>query len=162
MFALIHSSAEPLIYGLIIFLGLFSMWYKLSHGKFLSLVIEVSVFVLVFKLHGGTMNGGFAATVAALLATRQRFASTDTPIWTGNILDGQVAGFPAHTSTLIPAGTMLFGDFSEVVQAEWGVLEIDVNPYANFQAGTIGIRAFSYVDVGVRTAGAFSAASSIT
>lgn len=68
MFALIHSSAEPLIYGLIIFLGLFSMWYKLSHGKLLSLVIEVSVFILVFKLHGGTMNGGFAATVAALLA----------------------------------------------------------------------------------------------
>lgn len=100
--------------------------------------------------------------VAALLATRQRFASTDTPIWTGNILDGQVAGFQAHTSTQIPAGTMIFGDFSEVVEAEWGVLEIDVNPYANFQAGTIGIRAFSYVDIGVRTAGAFSAASSIT
>lgn len=101
-------------------------------------------------------------TVAALLATRQRFASTDTPIWTGNVLDGQVAGFQARTSTQIPAGAMLFGDFSEVVQAEWGVLEIDINPYANFQAGTIGTRAFSYVDVGVRTAGAFSAASSIT
>lgn len=68
MIALLHSSMEPLIYGLIIFLGLFSMWYKLSHGKILSFMIEVSVFVLVFKLHGGTMNGGFAATVAALLA----------------------------------------------------------------------------------------------
>lgn len=100
--------------------------------------------------------------VAALLAQRQRFSSTDTPLWTGNILDGEVGGFPAHTSTNIPAAAMLFGDFSEVVQAEWGVLEIDVNPYANFAAGTIGIRAFHYVDVGVRTAGAFSAASSIT
>lgn len=100
--------------------------------------------------------------VAALLAQRQKFSSTDTPLWVGNILDGQVGGFPAHTSTNIPSATMLFGDFSEVVQAEWGVLEIDVNPYANFAAGTIGIRAFHYVDIGVRTAGAFSAASSIT
>lgn len=100
--------------------------------------------------------------VAALLAQRARFANTDTPLWAGNILDGEVGGFPAHASTNLPAATMIFGDFSEVVQAEWGVLEIDVNPYANFQAGTIGIRAFHYVDIGVRTPGAFSAASSIT
>lgn len=68
MLTLMHGSIEPLIYGLIIFLGLFSMWYKLSHGKLFAFVIEVTVFILVFKLHGGTMNGGFAATVAALLA----------------------------------------------------------------------------------------------
>ena len=68
MLTLMHGSIEPLIYGLIIFLGLFSMWYKLSHGKLFAFVIEVSVFILVFKLHSGTMVGGFAATVAALLA----------------------------------------------------------------------------------------------
>ena len=101
-------------------------------------------------------------TVAALLAVRQRFSSTDTPLWVGNILDGTVAGFQAATSTHIPAATMIFGDFSEAVEAEWGVLEIDMNPYANFAAGTVGIRAFSYTDIGVRTAGAFSAAASIT
>ena len=65
---LLHGSLEPLIYGVIIFLGLFSMWWKFTRGKYLALVIEVSVFILVFKLHGGTMAGGFAATVAALLA----------------------------------------------------------------------------------------------
>lgn len=101
-------------------------------------------------------------SVAALLAQRARFSNTDTPLWSGNILDGEVGGFPAHSSTNLPAATMIFGDFSEVVQAEWGVLEIDVNPYANFTAGTVGIRAFHYVDIGVRTPGAFSAASSIT
>lgn len=65
---LLHSSIEPLLYGVIIFLGLFSMWYKFTRGKYLALIIEITVFILVFKLHGGTMNGGFAATVAALLA----------------------------------------------------------------------------------------------
>ena len=68
MLTLFHGSLEPLIYGLIIFLGIFSIWHKLTRGKWLAAVIEISVFILVFKLHGGTMNGGFAATVAALIA----------------------------------------------------------------------------------------------
>lgn len=100
--------------------------------------------------------------VAALLAQRQKFSSTDTPLWTGNILDGNVLGFKGVTSLQVPAATMIFGDFSQVVQAEWGALEIASNPYANFAAGITGIRAFYTCDVGVRVAGAFSAASSIT
>ena len=83
-------------------------------------------------------------------------------LWKGNLLDGEVEGYRAHTSNNIPAATMLFGDFSEVIGAEWGVLEIDVNPYANFAAGITGIRAFYTCDVGVRIPGAFSAASTIT
>lgn len=100
--------------------------------------------------------------VAALLAQRQRFSGTDTPLWDGNILDGNVIGFRGASTTQVPAGTMIFGDFSQVIFAEWGAVEIAANPYANFQAGITGIRAFYTTDVGVRTAGAFSAASSIT
>ena len=44
------------------------MWYKVTHAKYAAFVIELVVFIIVFKLHGGTMAGGFAATVAALLA----------------------------------------------------------------------------------------------
>ena len=101
-------------------------------------------------------------SVAALLAQRQKFSSTDTPLWTGNILDGNVLGFKGVTSLQVPSATMIFGDFSQVIQAEWGALEIATNPYANFAAGITGIRAFYTCDVGVRVAGAFSAASSIT
>jgi hypothetical protein len=50
------------------FLGIAVMWWKLTHGHFLSLIIDITVFALVFKLHGGTMSGGFAAMIAALLA----------------------------------------------------------------------------------------------
>lgn len=65
---LLHGSMEPLIYGAIIFAGLLSMWWKFTRGKFGALTIEIAVFVLVFELHGGTVTGGFAATIAALLA----------------------------------------------------------------------------------------------
>lgn len=63
-----HLDVMPLIYGLIIFIGLWSMWSKLVGGRFIAFVIEVGVFWLVFSLHGGTMAGGFAAAIAALLA----------------------------------------------------------------------------------------------
>lgn len=63
-----HLDVMPLLYGLVIFFGLWSMWCKLISGKFLALIIEISVFSLVFSLHGGTMAGGFAAAMAALLS----------------------------------------------------------------------------------------------
>ena len=65
---LLHGSFEPIIYGLVIFAGLLSMWYKLTRGHILSFTVELVIFFIVFKLHGGTMAGGFAATIAALLA----------------------------------------------------------------------------------------------
>lgn len=63
-----HLDMGPLIYGAVIFLGLYSIWWKLTRGRLLAAFIEIAVFILVFRLHGGTMAGGFAATVAALLA----------------------------------------------------------------------------------------------
>jgi HK97 family phage major capsid protein len=103
-----------------------------------------------------------APAVAALLAGRQRFSSTDTPLWEGGLMDGRVAGFAAMSSTQMPASRLLFGDFSQLVIAEWGALELDVNPYANFPAGITGVRAFYTVDVGVRYAASFSYSTAIT
>jgi hypothetical protein len=63
-----HIDFTPLFYGVIMFLGIFSMWWKWHKGKWLAFFFEVGVFTLVFVLHGGTMAGGFAAMVAGLLA----------------------------------------------------------------------------------------------
>jgi HK97 family phage major capsid protein len=100
--------------------------------------------------------------VASLMMQRQRFSSTDTPLWTGNVLDGQMAGFRATTTTQLTAASMIFGDFSQVVIGEWGMFEIAMNPYANFPAGITGIRGMQTIDIGVRQAAAFSRATSIT
>lgn len=101
--------------------------------------------------------------VAGLLAQRARIASTDSvTLWKGNINDGMVEGYQAHTTNSMTAATAIFGDFSQAILAEWGVLEVDVNPYANFAAGITGIRAFYTCDVGVRVPGAFSVIGTIT
>jgi len=65
---LLHGALEPLVYGVVIFAGLAVCWWKLTTGRWLALAVDISVFVLVFKMHGGTMAGGMAAAVAALLA----------------------------------------------------------------------------------------------
>lgn len=100
--------------------------------------------------------------IAGLLLQRQRFSSTDTPLWQGSVLEGQMAGFLATTTTQMTAASMIFGDFSQVVIGEWGFLELALNPYSQFSAGISAIRAMQTVDVGVRQAGAFSRATSIT
>lgn len=109
-------------------------------------------------------NSAYLTTpaVAGLLMQRQRFSSTDTPLWTGSVLDGQMGGYRASTTTALTAASMIFGDFSQVVIGEWGMLEIALNPYANFAAAITGIRAIQSVDVGIRQAAAFSRATSIT
>ena len=63
-----HLDVMPLFYGVIMFLGLWSMYHKLVNHRFFAFCIEVATFCIVFSLHGGTMNGGFAAMVCALIA----------------------------------------------------------------------------------------------
>ena len=101
--------------------------------------------------------------VAGLMKGRARISSTDSQtLWSGSVLDGQIEGFRATTSTQLTAASMIFGDFSQVVLAEWGMLEIALNPYAAFATAITGIRAIQTVDVGIRQAAAFSRATSIS
>jgi len=99
---------------------------------------------------------------AAVLMQKQRFTSTDSPLWIGSVLDGTVSGFRAMATLQMAAGDLLFGDFSQVVIADWGALEIALNPYANFPAAISGVRAIQTCDVGVRIPGAFSLATGVT
>ena len=124
--------------------------------------------VLEFQTDIATANvlperGGYATTptVAALLMQRVKFSGTASPLWEGNLWDGNMVGFPAMSSNQMAASSMLFGDWSSVVVAEWGVLEISVNPFANFQAGIIGVRAMVSMDCGLRYPAAFSLATGI-
>jgi len=107
---------------------------------------------------------GYVATpiVAALLMQRVKFTSTASPLWDGNLLNANVCGFPGMSSSQVPTGDIIFGDWSQLVMAEWGSLAIEVNPYANFQAGLVGVRALYAMDIGLRVPGAFSVATSVT
>ena len=110
-------------------------------------------------------NCGYVTTPAVAALLMQRFTNAtygSDALWKGNVLDGNVMGFKAMSTLQVTAASAIFGDFSQVVVGEWGLLELALNPYANFAAAISGIRAIQSVDVGVRYAGAFSRATSIT
>lgn len=102
-------------------------------------------------------------TVAGLLMARPELPSTGTTrMWQGNMREGSILGMRAMSSAQMSAGTMLFGWWPSVILAEWGVLELMTNPYSDFTRGLSAVRGWYTCDVGVRYAGAWSYASSIT
>jgi HK97 family phage major capsid protein len=109
-------------------------------------------------------SSGFVTTpaVAGLLKQRVKFSGTASPLWDGPLLDGNVDGYRGMSTNQLAAASMLFGYLAGVLVPEWGVLAIEVNPFANFQAGIVGVRAMYTMDVGVRYPTAFSLATSIT
>lgn len=110
------------------------------------------------------IRGGYVAdpAAAAILMAEMKASNTFSPLWEGNIWDGSMMGYPAMTSPQMSASTLLFGDWSQVVVGEWGILEVEVNPYANFAAGIIGIRAIYTMDCALRYAAAFTYATGVS
>ena len=66
---LAHIDFMPLVYGVIMFIGLAYTWNKFWSGKFVSVGLDMAVFWLVFSMHGHSMTGGFAAMIAAALSS---------------------------------------------------------------------------------------------
>lgn len=62
-----HVNLEPLFYGVIVAIGLMVVAYHLFSGRFGAVIVDLAVFILVFWMHGGTLTGGMAAAVAALV-----------------------------------------------------------------------------------------------
>lgn len=118
---------------------------------------------LAFPVAAGAVNAirgnpGWVTNIAgaAIAMQKQRFTSTDTPLWEGNLLDGTLVGFKAMSSEQIPSGNLIFGSWDEVVIGEWGVLELATDTGGTrFNTATVGIRAMWMVDVMIRYPQAF-------
>lgn len=110
-------------------------------------------------------NPGFVtnAAGAAVLMQKQRFSSTDTPLWDGNIMDGSLVGFRAMSSEQLASGNLIFGSWDEVVIGEWGVLELAMDSGGTrFNSATVGIRAMWMVDVLLRYPQAFVVSTNLS
>jgi len=66
--ALGHMDWGPIIYGVALFLSVMSMAWKIKRGHYIGFFAEVSVVALILVIHGGSVTGGFAATIAGLLS----------------------------------------------------------------------------------------------
>lgn len=126
-------------------------------------IVEFETDVAAANADVETMAYLTTPTVRGTLKSRDKTSTTvGNYVWGGTNLEKTLNGYRAEVTTQMPASSMLFGDWSQIVIGEWGTLEISMNPYANFPAGIVGIRGWVTVDVGVRQPSAFSYASSIT
>lgn len=114
--------------------------------------------ILAFPQTAGSANAirgnpGFVTNTAgaAKLLQVQRFTATDSPLWAGNIMDGELVGFNAMSSEQIASGNLIFGSWDEVVIGEWGVLELAMDRSGTrFNTLQVGIRAMWMCDVLIR------------
>lgn len=83
-------------------------------------------------------------------------ANTAEWLWKGNVLDGTVVGFPAHATLQMPAGIVLFGNFNDLILADWTGFDVTVDPYTAAGTGEIIITIQMLADTGVRHAASFS------
>lgn len=73
--------------------------------------------------------------------------------------DGLCNGYRFNATMQANSGYIFFGDYSQVLLGEWGVLDINVDRSALATTGGVRTVALKTVDVGVRQPGAFSVAS---
>jgi hypothetical protein len=77
-------------------------------------------------------------------------------LWEGTVLDGVVVGMPAHSTLQVPGDKVIFGNFSDLVLADWAGIDIVVDPYSGKKQGLIEITITLWTDVGIRHVGSFA------
>ena len=90
----------------------------------------------------------------------------DSPQMNG---EGMLNGYRAMASSTVRTdltkgtGTNLsaaiFGNWSDLIIATWGVLSLEMNPYANFRSGRTEARVLLFADMAVRHAASFAVAT---
>lgn len=114
-------------------------------------------------------NAKAVGALKALKSTTGQYLWTDNPNGRRDGTPGEINGYPVARSNQVSStgtkgtssgicSTVLFGNWSELLIGEWGVLEILPNPYGTgFNSGSVDIRALQSVDLGVRHAASFAA-----
>jgi len=93
--------------------------------------------------------------IKGMLKTRLKDAGVSGYLCEGNMMNG----YPIPSTNQVSAGYIFFGNFAQLILAEWGNMDIYANKIE--RTGVSVITAITTVDVGVRQAGAFSVATSV-
>lgn len=152
-----------------------------SGGKALSYADYIAFETLTAVANADVATSGWMLTpeVRGLAKGTQKFAGANAePIWRegkydpSGLEDGPL-GYKAGITNQLPkngthagvTGAVLhagvFGDWSQIIQADWGVVEVVYDPYTQAGAGAIVLTMRSLHDVAVRHIAAFAASVQI-
>jgi HK97 family phage major capsid protein/HK97 family phage prohead protease len=120
-----------------------------------------------------TANMGYLVRAAhrGVLKTTQRFASTDSPIWSternpdgsrSGVVNGYRAEVSQQIATNLTTGTatticsaIFFGDWNSLIVANFSATDLTIDPFTLAQNGVVRIIARRWFDIGVRVPDAF-------
>lgn len=99
-----------------------------------------------------------------LKKTEQFSAGTGNPVWKGGMLNEYKAVVSTQVPSTLTKGTssgvchaIIFGNWAELILAQWGGLDITVDPYSRSKEALVELVVHSWVDVGVRHEQSFAA-----
>lgn len=128
----------------------------------------------------GSVTFGAAATWAKVLAFETAVANANadignmayltTPttrgVWKGAVKvtnqavflweNNEVNGYPAAATKQVPSEKVIFGNFNDLIIAEWAGIDVVVDPYSLKKSGQIEVTTTLWTDVGVRHPGSFA------
>lgn len=127
---------------------------------------DVAVEEIPFLMEQALLDGNVPADGAKFFVTpgvnRQfRRAALDAGSGMFAADRNDMIGYGSVRSTLLTADTAYFGDFSEVVVAEWGGMDLIVDPYTGAQTNVVKIIANQHLDAIVRRADAIKGYNNI-
>ena len=114
-------------------------------------VVEAEQKVMEDNALGGSLAYITTPAFMASLKTTEKSSSTGQYIWQ----DNQINGYRAIASNQVTAAHVVFGDFSQVILARFGALDIVSDPYSLALTGMIRLHYSFFCDVGIRHGQAF-------
>lgn len=148
-----------------------------TNGANLSFDHLIQLYTAPLVANAPQANLGFAMNAKAYGYLSTLKASTGQYLWDpqGGLANGspdKVKGYPYAVSNQLRSNLtkgsaagicseLIFGNWLELLIAEWGALEIAINPYDStyFKSGDVVIRAIQTADVGVRHGASFAVMS---
>lgn len=122
-------------------------------------LIDLETAVAVDNADLGSLAYLACATDRGLMKQKDVGTDTGKRIWTnvaGQPGVGEVNGYLAYATNQLAANEVIFGNWEDLIIGEWGVLDLQVNPYSLDKSGGVRVTAFQDVDVAVRNAESFA------
>lgn len=110
-------------------------------------VLDFETQVAVDNADVDAMTWATTPAVRAKLKAAVAFSNTASPIWAP---DNTVNGYRALVSNQVAGNVVIFGNWRDLIVADWGTLDITVDPYTLAGQGMIRVIAGLLCDVGLR------------
>jgi HK97 family phage major capsid protein len=109
----------------------------------------------------GTLGYLCNANIRGQLKQTEKSEGTAQFIWESSGAEagfGYLNGYRVGTTNQMPADTLLFGNFADLIIGQWGVLDVLVDPYVLGTSGGIRIRLIQDIDIAIRHPESFAVA----